>query len=80
MPHLTLYSKPGCHLCADLLAALQPLMSEFDITISEVDISGDPDLLRRYRFAIPVLEIAGGPTFKAPIALEQVIEGLASVQ
>jgi len=62
---LTLYSKPGCHLCEDLRALLDELQPEFGFTIAEIDIMGDADLSARYRLDIPVLfkdekEIARG--------------------
>ena len=35
---LTLYSRPACHLCDEMLEALQPLQSEFGFTIEKVDV------------------------------------------
>ena len=62
---LTLYSKPGCHLCADVRTLLDELQPQFGFTIDEVDITGDAGLYARYRYEIPVLmrdgrEIARG--------------------
>ena len=62
---LTLYSKPGCHLCEDLRAALDELQPEYDFTLAEIDITCDDTLFARYRYEIPVLlkdgkEIARG--------------------
>ena len=62
---LTLYAKPGCHLCEDLRALLDELQPEFGFEILEVDITRDAGLLARYQFDIPVLlkdekEIARG--------------------
>ena len=62
---LTLYSKPGCHLCDDLRALLAELQPDFGFTLSDVDITRDADLFARYQFDIPVLlrdgrEIARG--------------------
>lgn len=61
---LDLYSAPGCSLCEVALAELAPLAAELGFTIRVVDISGDPDLERRYRPRIPVAEIGGRTVFK----------------
>ncbi|HEX6997083.1 MAG TPA: glutaredoxin family protein [Gammaproteobacteria bacterium] len=54
---LVLYSRPGCHLCEEMLAELEPLLEgRADVRI--VDVSGDPELERRYGLRIPVL-VAG---------------------
>jgi glutaredoxin len=62
---LTLYSKPGCHLCEEARALLDELQPEFGFLIEEIDIARDPALFARYRHDIPVLlrngrEIARG--------------------
>ena len=62
---LTLYSKPGCHLCEDLAQLLDDVQPEFGFTVEEIDITRDAELFARYRFEIPVLscgevEIARG--------------------
>jgi glutaredoxin len=64
-PALTLYSKPGCHLCEDLAALLDELQPEWGFSVNEIDITRDVDLFARYRHEIPVLlcgtaEIARG--------------------
>jgi glutaredoxin len=62
---LTLYSKPGCHLCEDLRTLLDELRPEWAFELTEVDITQDESLFARYRYEIPVLlkdgrEIARG--------------------
>ena len=52
---LTLYTKPGCHLCEDVRTLLDELQEEYGYDITEVDISRDADLFLRYRYEIPVL-------------------------
>jgi len=52
---LTLYSKPGCHLCEELRAAVDELQAEHPFTINEIDITTNLDLFARYRYEIPVL-------------------------
>jgi hypothetical protein len=51
---LTLYSRPDCHLCEEMLAELEPLIAG-RASIEIVDISEDEDLIARYALEIPVL-------------------------
>jgi glutaredoxin len=52
---VTLYSRPGCHLCEEAKAAIEPLLREFGANLHEVNISEDKILMERYAFDIPVL-------------------------
>jgi len=53
MAVVTLYGKPGCHLCDEARRAL----AGFDVR--EVDVSIDPGLHARYGERIPVVEVEG---------------------
>jgi glutaredoxin len=58
MTRITVYSRPGCHLCEEALAAIVALHGEgYRFTLHEVDIEGDELLLRRHLERIPVVEI-----------------------
>lgn len=48
---LTLYSRPGCHLCDDARVVLERVGEPFD----EVDITTDDRLHARYLERIPVI-------------------------
>ena len=58
---VTLYSRPGCHLCDEMKAVVARVVRELEtpVTIDEVDISIDADLEARYGLEIPVLLIDG---------------------
>ncbi len=56
---LTLYSRPGCHLCEQAMSALRRMQAEIDFEIHERDISGQERLLRAYFDRIPVVELDG---------------------
>jgi thiol-disulfide isomerase/thioredoxin len=58
---LTLYSRPGCHLCDDMKAIVERVIRSLPgpITVEEVDISTDPALEARYGLEIPVLLVNG---------------------
>lgn len=51
----TLYSRTYCHLCDDMLAALQALQAEFSFTIRVEDVDADPALVELYDELVPVL-------------------------
>jgi glutaredoxin len=57
MTTVTLYGRPGCHLCDDARAALERLRQRVAFDIREVDITTDDDLHRRYLERIPVVAI-----------------------
>jgi glutaredoxin len=57
---VTLYSRPGCHLCDEVRAAIQARRGELpDFELEEVNIERDPKLHARYLERIPVLEVEG---------------------
>ena len=52
---LTLYGRPGCHLCDDARVVLERVGEPFD----EVDITTDDALHARYLERIPVIVLNG---------------------
>ena len=72
---LTLYSRPGCHLCDDMKALVQRVVraASADVTIDEIDISGDLDLEARYGVEIPVLLVDGKKAAKYRITEEALL-------
>ncbi len=64
MTTLTLYGKPGCHLCDDARAAVERVTARRDVPLEQVDISRDPVLYKRYGERIPVLELDGKTVFE----------------
>ena len=60
MTDVVVYSRPGCHLCEEAVAAIVALHGEgFRFGLHEVDIESDELLLRRHLERIPVVEIDG---------------------
>ncbi|GAB3466261.1 glutaredoxin family protein [Massilia terrae] len=52
----TLYSRSWCHLCEDMLAALQQLAppgAPFEVDV--IDVDADPALVARFDELVPVL-------------------------
>ena len=52
---VTLFTRPGCHLCDEAKAALQPLVAEFGAVLREVNVDSDEDLRARYGADVPVV-------------------------
>jgi glutaredoxin len=64
---ITLYTRPGCHLCEDAADLLERLAGRIPLQIVEVNILEDVGLFERYKYSIPVVAVEGGPTLAAPI-------------
>lgn len=52
---LTLYARAYCHLCDDMLVALESMRAERDFAIDVVDVDADTALEARYGELVPVL-------------------------
>jgi glutaredoxin len=59
MSVITLYGKPGCHLCEDARRVVERVRAESGFELEEVDVSLDPALHRLYGERIPVLAVDG---------------------
>ncbi|MEX2196388.1 MAG: glutaredoxin family protein [Thermoleophilaceae bacterium] len=64
MTAVTLYGKPGCHLCDDARAVVAAVRAEREFALEEVDITLDPALHARYGERIPVLAVNGVDAFE----------------
>jgi hypothetical protein len=56
---VTLYSKPGCHLCDDARLVIERVCADLGESYDEVSILDDPALLERYAEEIPVTFVDG---------------------
>ena len=59
MALVTVYVRPGCHLCDVALGDLRELRSEQDFSLDVVDIESDDALHARYLERIPVIALDG---------------------
>jgi glutaredoxin len=53
------YVGRDCHLCETARVELERLRDELGFELVEVDITGEPDLERRHRERLPVIEADG---------------------
>jgi glutaredoxin len=58
-PRITLYSRPGCHLCDDARAVIARVCADIGEEYDEVSIDGDPELSERFGEEIPVTFVDG---------------------
>jgi hypothetical protein len=82
LPTVTLYTKPGCHLCepvADTIAAAAKVRSFQSVIRNILD---DPDDLERYKHAIPVVTVNGAEVARYRLSLPQLLRAIdrASVE
>jgi len=61
--HVLIYSRSGCHLCDEAKAAILSAGCSDQFTLEEVNIESDEELLRKYKYDIPVIAIDGVETF-----------------
>jgi hypothetical protein len=64
VPLVTLYGKPGCHLCDDAREVVERVRAAHPFELRQVDVSLDPGLHREYGERIPVLELDGEELFE----------------
>ena len=62
-PHVIVYSRPGCHLCDEAKAAIMSAGCSDQFVLEEINIESDEELLRKYRYDIPVITIDGVESF-----------------
>jgi thiol-disulfide isomerase/thioredoxin len=79
---LTIYSRPGCHLCDEMKALVRRVAAAADapMSIAEIDISTDPELEARYGLEIPVLLVDGKKAAKyriSEVELQRIVKARA---
>ena len=71
MTIITLYGRPGCHLCDEAREAIVALRSEVaPFELREVNIERDDGLLARYLERIPVVAVDGNTVSELQIDLD----------
>jgi glutaredoxin len=81
MTLVTLYGKPGCHLCEEARGVVVAARDERGFDLEEVDVSVDPVLHARYGERIPVVTIDGEEAFEYhvdPAGLRERLDRVAS--
>ncbi len=61
---VTIYSRPGCHLCEEAKASIRAAGCDDLFRLEEINIDDDRELQERYKYEIPVVLINGNKAFK----------------
>jgi glutaredoxin len=56
---VTLYSRPGCHLCDDARLVIERVCADLGEAYEEVSITEDPQLADRFAEEVPVTFVDG---------------------
>lgn len=74
MHRVTLYSRPGCHLCDDARAVILAVREQHGFAFEEIDITTDDVLLRDYGIRIPVVAVDGQERFEIEVDAQRLGE------
>jgi len=58
-PRVTLYSRPGCHLCDVAREVIERVCAELGEEYAELSIDDDPELRERFTDEVPVTFVDG---------------------
>jgi glutaredoxin len=78
VPVVTLYGRPGCHLCDDARAAVQRVAQRVPLELVEVDIERDDALLKAMLERIPVISVDGTEHAQFFVDEEALVSALSS--
>lgn len=68
---VTIYCRPGCHLCDEAKVQIAPLLAEFNARLTEINIDEDADLRARYDYDVPVIFLGSRKAAKHRVDLNQ---------
>jgi glutaredoxin len=68
---VTLYTRPGCHLCEEAKAQIAPLLAAAGARLREVNIDADPELRARHDYDVPVIFLGARKVAKHRVDLAQ---------
>ncbi len=68
---VTIYSRPGCHLCDEAKQQIAPLLKEFGARLTEINIDENPELRVRYEYDVPVIFLGARKAAKHRVDLAQ---------
>lgn len=74
MHTVTLFSRPGCHLCDDARAVILAVRERHGFAFEEIDITTDDVLLRDYAIRIPVVIVDGQERFEIEVDAQRLGE------
>lgn len=64
---VVMYTRQGCHLCDQAWQQLERAKKRYGFALRQVDIDGDPLLVREYGECVPVVTIDGKVRFRGVV-------------
>jgi glutaredoxin len=61
---IDIYSRPGCHLCEEAKAAIEPFRERYAVVLRTINVESSADLENRYGSDIPVVLVNGDEAFR----------------
>ena len=77
MIHLTLLTRDGCRLCDEMKEVVGQVQRSHRLTLTEVDISTQPELERRWGTEIPVLLDGGRVIARHRISARRLVDAVS---
>jgi glutaredoxin len=75
---VTLYTRVGCCLCDEAKEVIAAARRRADFDYAEIDIDGDPELVRLYNVEVPVITINRRKAFKYRVDMNEFLKKLAA--
>jgi glutaredoxin len=78
LPHwqVVMYTRQGCHLCEQAWEQLEQARQRYEFALRQVDVDGDPHLVREYGECVPVVVVNGRVRFRGivnPVLLKRLL-------
>jgi glutaredoxin len=64
---VVMYTRQGCHLCEQAWQQLEQARQRHGFSLRQVDVDGDPQLVRAYSECVPVVTIDGKLRFRGVV-------------
>jgi len=77
---VTLYTRPGCHLCDEAKKQMLPVLAEVGAVLNEINIDTDAALRALYSDDVPVIFLGARKIAKHRVDLSQLRRQLASAR
>jgi glutaredoxin len=78
IPVVTLYGRPGCHLCDEARAVVEQAATRTRFELREVDIESDDEIFKAMLERIPVVAIDDVEHAELFVDLEALVAALSS--
>lgn len=76
MNRVTLYTKPGCHLCDDVRRVIVQVQKSRPFELESRNIEEDPGEFEKYKYDIPVVAVNGQEIARHRLSEVRLVWGL----